>query len=181
MRRRVSPPSTRPGRSLYVAWASHLHPFGSCGIRLHLAVAGNFPRIPGVTPGVGLVHDLRLRTMRPSTLCTSDRPASRPAGRGMGSLSQFRGDSERERRVRLRRPAGLMATVDGPMRRPHAPARPKTSPRQQHCGVITDDPMPFAFADPLSLPAASRRGAVPHLIAVPGLPTLPPARCQTLR
>lgn len=25
------------------------------------------------------------------------------------------------------------------------------------------------------------RGAVPHLIVVPGLPTLPPAKCQTLR
>ena len=47
-----------------------------------------------------------------------------------------------------------MVTVDGLYGKPHAPARPRTSPRQQHCGVTTDGPMPFAFADPLPLPAA---------------------------
>ena len=177
----ISPPSTRPGRSLYVAWASHLHPFGSCGIWLHLAVAGNFPRIPDVTPGVGLVHDLRLHIMRPSALCTSGRSASRPDGRGMRSLSQFRGDSERERRVRLVRPTGLMVTADGPKRRLHAPARPRTSPRQQPCGVTTDDPMPIAFTDPLPfrlrpvavLFHARARCLWAHDVAVGHLPVTP--------
>lgn len=124
------------------------------------------------TPGVGLVHDLRLVTMRRLALCTSGRLASRSGDRGVSNLSQFRGDSERGRRVRLVRPAGLLVTMDGPMRRPRAPARPRTSPRQQPCGVNTDDPMPFAFADPLHLPAASRRGAVPCRERCPWAPDI---------
>ena len=53
-----------------------------------------------------------------------------------------------------RKTGGLGGHRGRPMRRPHAPARPRMSPRQQPCGVTTDDPMPFAFADPLPLPAA---------------------------
>src|SRR4051794_28846939 len=37
--------------------ARHLHFLSNCGIQLHLAMAGNYPRIPGITPGLGLVHD----------------------------------------------------------------------------------------------------------------------------
>ena len=34
----------------------NLHFLGNRGIQLHLTVAGNYPRIPGITLGLGLVH-----------------------------------------------------------------------------------------------------------------------------
>ena len=33
-----------------------LHFLGNGGIQLHLSMAGNYPRIPGITLGLGLVH-----------------------------------------------------------------------------------------------------------------------------
>ena len=36
--------------------ALYLHFLSNRGIQLHLAMAGNYPRIPGITLGLGLVH-----------------------------------------------------------------------------------------------------------------------------
>src|SRR5277367_345639 len=55
LRQWVSPSSTR--LSLVTPFAAHhLHFIGNRGIQLHLAMAGNYPRIPGITLGLGLVH-----------------------------------------------------------------------------------------------------------------------------
>ena len=39
-----------------VAAALHLHFLSSGGIQLHRVMAGNYPRIPDITLGLGLVH-----------------------------------------------------------------------------------------------------------------------------
>lgn len=66
-------------------------------------------------------------------------------------MSQFRQHYRRPRRTLLRRPAGLLFTVDDPMRRSHHP-RACAPSCQQRYEVIIDGPMQFAFADPLRLP-----------------------------
>ena len=66
------------------------------GIRLHLAMAGNFPRIPGV----GLVHDRRLHAMRPRPSALRPLGVSVGRPRGVKPVPVPR-DSERGRRVRL--------------------------------------------------------------------------------
>jgi hypothetical protein len=61
------------------AIAFHLHFFSNRGIRLHPQVAGNFPRIPGVTPGLCLVHyPLLSVTHRSALLVQSGRLAPPP-------------------------------------------------------------------------------------------------------
>ena len=67
------------------------------------------------------------------------------------SMSQFRWHHTRPRRTLLLRPAGLMITVDNPMRRSHHP-RACAPSCQQRYEVIIDGPTQFAFADPLRLP-----------------------------
>jgi hypothetical protein len=59
----VNTPFTRDS-----ATARDLHFLGNDGIRLHHAMAGNYPRIPGVTLGLGLVHDLLLPVTHRLTL-----------------------------------------------------------------------------------------------------------------
>jgi hypothetical protein len=55
LRQWVAPSSTR--LSLVTPFAAHnLHFLGNGGIWLHLAMAGNYPRIPGITLGLSLVH-----------------------------------------------------------------------------------------------------------------------------
>src|ERR1700682_73899 len=55
LRQWVAPLSTR--FSLVTPLATqNLHFLGNGGIWLHLAMAGNYPRIPGITLGLGLVH-----------------------------------------------------------------------------------------------------------------------------
>lgn len=66
-------------------------------------------------------------------------------------MSQFRWRYTRRRRILLLRPAGLLFTVDDPMRRSHRPRA--LAPAYQQCyAAIIDGPMQFAFADPLRLP-----------------------------
>ena len=67
------------------------------------------------------------------------------------SMSQFRWHHTRPRRILLRRPAGLLFTVDDPMGRSHHP-RAYAPSYQQRYEVKIDGPMQFAFADPLRLP-----------------------------
>src|SRR6185312_4569197 len=58
---------------------SNLHFLGNGGILLHLAMAGNYPRIPGITLGLGLVHDPLLPvTRRLALLVQSGRLAPPP-------------------------------------------------------------------------------------------------------
>ena len=66
-------------------------------------------------------------------------------------MSQFRWHHVRRRRILLRRPAGLLITVDDPVGRSHHP-RACAPSYQQRYEVKIDDPMQFAFADPLPLP-----------------------------
>ena len=55
LRQWVSPPSTRV--SLITSLLQfYLHFFGNRGIRLHPQMAGNYPRISGITLSLGLVH-----------------------------------------------------------------------------------------------------------------------------
>jgi hypothetical protein len=104
--------------------------FGSPGRRPR---AGNYPRIPGITPGLGLVHyPLSLATHRFALLVQSSgsapRPRGKPRDRATNDMSQFRWFHKRPRRTLLRRPAGFLVTVDDPMRRSHHP-RARRPPR----------------------------------------------------
>ena len=78
LRQWVSPSSTR--LSLVTPLATqNLHFIGNRGIQLHLAMAGNYPRIPGITLGLGLVHyPLLSVTHRLALLEQSGRSAPPP-------------------------------------------------------------------------------------------------------
>jgi hypothetical protein len=132
-----------------------LHFFSNRGILLHPKVAGNYPRIPGITLGLCLVHFPLLSATHQSSLLEPLRRSAplswRRHDRATNNMSQFRWHHMRRRRILLRRPAGLSFTVDDPMRRSHRP-RAYAPSRQQCCEVNNDDPMQFAFADPLRLP-----------------------------
>ena len=67
------------------------------------------------------------------------------------SMSQFRWHHIQPRRTLLRRPAGLLFTVDNPIGRSHHP-RACAPSCQQRYEVIIDGPTQFAFAGPLRLP-----------------------------
>jgi len=68
------------------------------------------------------------------------------------------------------------ALKEGPTTR-----EPEGSPAQQRYEVIFDDPMQFAFADPLVLPASGATHCSSPNRSCRGLPTLRQATCQTLR
>ena len=132
-----------------------LHFFGNRGILLHRKMAGNYPRIPGITLGLGLVHyPLLPVTHRFALLVQSSGLAPLPwwkPGRATNNMSQFRWHHKRTRRILLLRPAGLLVTMDDPMRRSHHPRA--FAPSCQQCYEVTiDGPMQFAFANPLALP-----------------------------
>ena len=108
---------------------------------------------------------------------------STPVARGeaTNNMSQFQWHHARQRRVLLRRPAGVVIAVDNPMRRSHRP-RACAPPYQQRYEVIIDGPMQFAFADPLCLPTSRHRLAVCRCVRwLRGLPTLRRATFRTLR
>ncbi len=86
-------------------------------------------------------------------------------GRATNSMSQFRWHHTRPRRILLRRPAGLLFTVDDPNGRSHHP-RACAPSYQQRYELIFDDPTQFAFADPLRLPTL---GAESLLLGGPSL------------
>ena len=66
-----------PGREPAVG--VNLHFLGNGGIQLHLTMAGNYPRIPGITLGLGLVHyPLLSVTHRSALLVQSGRLAPPP-------------------------------------------------------------------------------------------------------
>jgi hypothetical protein len=97
--------------------------FGSLGRR---PKAGNYPRIPGITPGLSLVHyPLSFATHRFALLGQSGGSAPRsqghPRGRATNDMSQFRWFHLRPRRILLLRPAGFSVTVDDPSGRSHHP------------------------------------------------------------
>ena len=135
--------------------AARLHFFSKRGILLHPRMAGNYPRIPGITLGLGLVHYLLLAATRRLSLLVQSRrsaPSSRQGrDEATGNMSQFRWHHARPRRTLLRRPAGLLFTVADPVRRSHHP-RAFAHSYQQCYEFICDDPMQFAFAGPLRLP-----------------------------
>src|SRR5271169_1541179 len=59
--------------------AHNLHFLGNGGIQLHLTMAGNYPRIPGITLGLGLVHyPLLPVTHRSALVVQSGRLAPSP-------------------------------------------------------------------------------------------------------
>ena len=93
------------------------------------------------------------------TSVTADR------GRETNSMSQFRWHHTRPRRTLLRRPAGLLFTVDDPHGRSHHP-RACAPSCQQRYEVTTDGPTQFAYADPLRLPTP---GAESLLLGQSGL------------
>jgi hypothetical protein len=146
------------------------------GIRLHLKMAGNYPRIPGITLGLGLVHYLlrfasRLHSRDGWRLRRNDEPTDR--------MSPFRWHHPRGRRTLLQRPARLLFTVDDLMRRSHHP-RACAPPPSQYCEVIYDGPMQFAFAGPLHLPTLKWRVTATRPTSNQrGLPTWRQATCRT--
>jgi len=107
----------------------HLHFLSNRGIRLSRTNprAGNYPRIPGITPGLGLVHyPLSFATHRFALLEQLGGSAPRSAGTGpeeraTNDMSQFRWFHTRTRRILLVRPAGVAITVDDPRGRSHRP------------------------------------------------------------
>ena len=148
-------------------------------------MAGNYPRIPGITLGLGLVHyPLSLAISRFALLAQSGWSAPPPRWSRDGetnNMSQFRWHHTRQRRVLLRRPAGFVIAVDDPIGRSHRPRAYATS-YQQRYEVKIDGPMQFAFADPLGLPTSGHRLTVCRCVRrVRGLPTLRQATFRTLR
>jgi hypothetical protein len=131
------------------------HFLGNGGIWLHLTMAGNYPRIPGVTLGLGLVHYPLLPVTHQSALLVQSGWSAPPPRRRDGAtdnMSQFRWHHLRQRRVLLKRPAGLSITVDDPTGRSHHPRAFAPSCQQRYEGIV-DGPMQFAFANPLRLPS----------------------------
>ena len=87
----------------------------------------------------------------PCTVGTVGTSVTANRDRATNSMSQFRWHHTRPRRTLLKRPAGLLFTVDDPIGRSHHPRA--CAPSCQQCyEVIIDGPMQFAFADPLRLP-----------------------------
>jgi hypothetical protein len=130
-----------------------LHFLGSSGIQLCRPTAGNYPRIPGVTPGLRLVHDPRQPPFCRSALRVASSPlAARSGDRVCGYLSRFRGGHTRERRCSARKTGGVGGHRGRPYGKAPPPAGQLPPPRQQRCGGTIDGPMPFAFANPLPLP-----------------------------
>jgi hypothetical protein len=148
--------------------------------------AGNYPRIPGITLGLGLVrYPLSFATHRFALLVQSGGSApqsrGRPHGRATNDMSQFRWFHKRPRRILLRRPAGFSITVDDPVRRSHHP-RARWLPRVNSAtGLQLTIPIQFAFADPLVLPASGATHGSSQNRSYRGLPTLRQATRQTLR
>ena len=137
----------------------HLHFLGNGGIQLHLTMAGNYPRIPGITPGLGLVHYPLLPVMnRLALLVQSGRSAS-PLGvthprNGQHVPVPMRPHSTETGSAR--RPAGFLIVVDNPNGRFHRPRA--CAPSCQQCYKVNiDGPMQFAFANPLCLPTSRHR------------------------
>ena len=109
LRQWVTPSSTR--LSLVTPFATqNLHFLSNGGIQLHRAMAGNYPRIPGIALGLGLVDSLSLpathqlsllnsrdgRNIRPGQ-ATTERRATCPSSDGTtrdqdGSCSEDRRD-----------------------------------------------------------------------------------------
>ena len=75
---------------------------------------------------------------------------------------------------------GIFSHRGRPLEKVPPPASPEAPPRQQCCGVTIDDPMQFAFADPLVLPATGTTHCSSQNRFCRGLPTLRQAVCQTL-
>ena len=123
---KAAPSSTR----LSLAPAMHHFHFtpSARGIRLHPCIyrmAGNYPRIPGVTPGLGLVHyPLLPGTHRLSLPLWSGRSAPPP------QTSRWSAGQHVPVPMALRAPktdpasktGGVLFTVDDPKRRSHTPA-----------------------------------------------------------
>jgi hypothetical protein len=126
-------------------------------------MAGNYPRIPGITLGFGLVHYLLLPATHQLTLLVQSGWSAPPfrltRSGATNNMSQFQWHHTRQRRILLRRPAGLLFTVDDPMRRSHHP-RAFAPSYQQRYEVKIDGPIQFAFANPLCLPTPDRWIAV---------------------
>jgi hypothetical protein len=184
LRQWVTPSSTR--LSLMTPFATqNLHFFGNRGIQLHLKVAGNYPRIPGITLGLGLVHYPLLpvthrfallvqsgRSAPPPWLPTTERRTACPSSDG--STRDEDGFCFKDRRA-CRSP--WTTQCGGPT------TRELSLPRGQQCYEVSiDGPMQFAFANPLCLPASDRRVTVTRRgRLIRGLPTLRQATCRTLR
>ena len=122
-------------------------------------MAGNYPRIPGITLGLGLVHyPLLPATHRLSLLVQSRRLAPLAAasrGESDGQHVPVPMAPHATKTDPAPKTGGIVVTVDDPMRRSHHP-RAFAPSRQQCCEVIIDGPMQFAFADPLRLPTLER-------------------------
>ena len=101
----------------------------------------------------------------PCIVGTVGTSATANRSRATDSMSQFRWHHTRPRRILLIRPAGLLFTVDDPMRRSHHP-RAFAHSYQQRYELIYDGPMQFAFASPLRLPTP---GAESLLLGCPSL------------
>ena len=147
-------------------------------------MAGNYPRISGITPSLGLVHyPLLPVTHRYTLLVQSSRsapPSRRTAAERRATCPSSDGSTNGQDGFCFEDRRGYSCRG-----RPHEkvprPASPKAPPHQQRCGVAIDGPMQFAFANPLRLPTsgASRYSTLNRFCR--GLPTLRQAACQTLR
>ena len=88
--------------------------------------AGNYPRIPGITPGLGLIHyPLSFATHRFALPVQSSGSAPRsrrnPVPERRTTCPSSDGSTHDTRRILLRRPAGILITVDDPIGRSHHP------------------------------------------------------------
>lgn len=122
----------------------YLHFLSNGEIQLHLAMAGNYPRISGITPSLGLVHYPLLPVTHRYTLLVQSSRSAPPPRRTVA-----------ERRATCPSSDGSTNGQDGfcfedrrgcnCRGRPHEkvplPASPKAPPHQQRCGVTIDGPM----------------------------------------
>ena len=138
----------------------YLHFLGNGGIQLHPSDGRELPPYPRHYPGpwLGPLSFVVRHTPvgPPCTVGPVGTSAAVARGGATNNMSQFRWHHTRRRRVLLKRPAGLLITVDDPMRRSHHP-RACAPSCQQRYEVIIDGPMQFAFADPLRLPTSGHR------------------------
>jgi hypothetical protein len=187
LRQWVAPSSTRLSPITPVQYC-HLHFFGNGGILLPrtMSEGRELPPYPRNYPGPWLgplSFVVRHTPVRPP--CTVGRVGTSITGTTPWPSDERHVPVPTVPQTSKTDPAHKTGGIFGHRGRPCGkvppPASPKAPPCQQCYGVTIDDPMQFACADPLGLPASGATHCSSQNRSYRGLPTLRQAACQTLR